>query len=296
VISICCTEWAGAKVEFTTQQQAASLGGMVGDKPYIARHIANTHTLFNILNVIIFLPIIGVLAKLSTKLVPGEDVEVDFHLKYIDSRVLNTPPLAISQARAETNRMAEVCLECIDETLLFMRNRDSRMLEGLRKKEDLIDLLQKEIIDFLVAVSQRPISQELSKEISSLMHMVNDLEKVGDHCENLWELAERKMEERVNFSQMAMEEFDDLAGKTRDFLAFVYSAMERKDVTIGEKSQFMENQIDDLEERLRLNHISRLNTGECSVTPGLIFIDMLHNFEKIGDHTHSVSRALIGKK
>jgi phosphate:Na+ symporter len=126
--------------------------------------------------------------------------------------------------------------------------------------------------------------------------MVNDLEKVGDHCENLWELAQRKMEERVNFSQMAMEEFDDLAGKTRDFLAFVYSAMERKDVTIGEKAQFMENQIDDLEERLRLNHISRLNTGECSVTPGLIFIDMLHNFEKIGDHTHSVSRALIGKK
>ncbi|PLX91702.1 MAG: Na/Pi cotransporter [Desulfuromonas sp.] len=292
-------EWltpGNADFVITTQQQAASLGGMVGDKPYIARHIANTHTLFNILNVIIFLPIIGVLAKLSTKLVPGEDVEVDFHLKYIDSRVLNTPPLAISQARAETNRMAEVCLECIDETLLFMRNRDSRMLEGLRKKEDLIDLLQKEIIDFLVAVSQRPISQELSKEISSLMHMVNDLEKVGDHCENLWELAERKMEERVNFSQMAMEEFDDLAGKTRDFLAFVYSAMERKDVTIGEKSQFMENQIDDLEERLRLNHISRLNTGECSVTPGLIFIDMLHNFEKIGDHTHSVSRALIGKK
>ena len=221
---------------------------------------------------------------------------MEFHLKYIDNRVLNTPPLALSQARSETNRMAELCLECLDDTLRFTHNRDTRMLDGLRKKEDLIDLLQREIIDFLVAVSQRPISQELSKEISSLMHMVNDLEKVGDYCENLWELAQRKLEERVTFSQMAMDEFDDLARKTREFLAFVKAAMERKDVTIGEKAQFMENQIDDLEERLRLNHIARLNTGECSVTPGLIFIDMLHNFEKIGDHTHSVSRALIGKK
>ena len=175
------------------------------------------------------------LAKLATRLVPGEDVEVEFHLKYIDNRVLNTPPLAISQARSETNRMAELCLECFDDTLRFMRTRDTRMLEGLRKKEDLIDLLQKEIIDFLVAVSQRPISQEVSKEISSLMHMVNDLEKVGDYCENLWELGERKMEERVSFSQMAMDEFDDLAGHTRDFLAFVKAAMERKDVTMVKK-------------------------------------------------------------
>ncbi|MBF0646763.1 Na/Pi cotransporter family protein, partial [Desulfuromonas acetoxidans] len=292
-------EWltpGDADFVITTQQQAHDLMMAVGDKPYIARHIANTHSLFNVLNVLIFLPLVGLLAKLATRLVPGEDVEVEFHLKYIDNRVLNTPPLAISQARSETNRMAELCLECLDDTLRFMRTRDSRMLEGLRKKEDLIDLLQKEIIDFLVAVSQRPISQELSKEISSLMHMVNDLEKVGDYCENLWELGLRKMEERVNFSQMAMGEFDDLAGHTREFLAFVKAAMERKDVTIGEKAQFMENRIDDLEERLRLNHIARLNTGECSVTPGLIFIDMLHNFEKIGDHTHSVSRALIGKK
>lgn len=280
----------------TTQQQATSLGAAIGDKPYIARHIANTHTLFNILNVIIFLPIIGVLAKLSTRLIPGVDVEVEYHLKYIDSRVLNTPPLALSQARSETNRMALLCVECLDDTMQFIKTKDTRLLAGLKKKEDLIDLLQREILDFLVAVSQRPISQELSKEISSLMHMVNDLEKVGDYCENLWELGERKIDQKITFSDMANTEFEDLAGKTRAFLSFIQSAFERQDISIQEKAQFMENQIDDLEESLRLNHISRLNTGECSVTPGLIFIDMLHNCEKIGDHTHSVARALLGKK
>lgn len=280
----------------TTQQQATSLGVSIGDKPYIARHIANTHTLFNILNVIIFLPIIGLLAKLSTRIIQGEDTEIEYHLKYIDSRVLNTPPLALSQARLEVNRMALLCVECLDDTLKFIRTKDTRLLEGLNKKEDLIDLLQREILDFLVAISQRPISQEVSKEISSLMHMVNDLEKVGDHCENLWELGERKIDQKIKFSDMANAEFEDLAGKTRDFISFTQSALERQDVSIQEKAQFMENQIDDLEESLRLNHISRLNTGECSVTPGLIFIDMLHNCEKIGDHTHSVVRAILGKK
>ncbi|OQY25571.1 MAG: Na/Pi cotransporter [Desulfobacteraceae bacterium 4572_35.2] len=280
----------------TTQQQATALGVSIGDKPYIARHIANTHTLFNILNVIIFLPIIGLLAKLSTRIIQGEDTEIEYHLKFIDSRVLNTPPLALSQARAEANRMALICVECLDDTLKFIQTKDTRLLDGLNKKEDLIDLLQREILDFLVAVSQRPISQEVSKEISSLMHIVNDLEKVGDHCENLWELGERKIDQKIKFSAMANGEFEDLAGKTRAFLSFTQSALERQDVSIQEKAQFMENQIDALEESLRLNHISRLNTGECSVTPGLIFIDMLHNCEKIGDHTHSVVRAILGKK
>lgn len=280
----------------TTQQQATSLGVSIGDKPYIARHIANTHTLFNILNVIIFLPIIGLLAKLSTRIIQGEDTEIEYSLKYIDSRVLNTPPLALSQARLEANRMAILCVECLDDTLKFIQTKDTKLLDGLNKKEDLIDLLQRQILDFLVAISQRPISQEVSKEISSLMHMVNDLEKVGDYCENLWGLGERKIDEKIKFSDMANAEFEDLAGKTRDFLAFIQSALERQDVSIQEKAQFMENQINALEESLRLNHISRLNTGECSVTPGLIFIDMLHNCEKIGDHTHSVTRALLGKK
>ncbi len=292
-------EWitpGNADFVVTTQQQALDLGVAIGDKPYIARHIANTHTLFNVLNVMVFLPIIGVLAKLSSKLVPGEDVEVDYHLQYIDNRVLNTPPLALSQARAETNRMAQLSLECLDDTIEYMRTCDSHILEGLKQKEDLLDMLQREIINFLVAISQRPISQDVSREICSLMHMVNDLEKVGDYCENLWELAERKQEQKIKFSQMAIEEMDDLAQKTRDFLAFIQKALENKDLSIKEKAQSMENEIDEIEERLRMNHIARLNTGECSVPPGLIFIDMLHNFEKIGDHTHSVARAIIGKK
>ncbi len=278
-----------------TQQQAASLGVSVGDKPFIARHIANAHTLFNVINTIIFLPMIGVLAKLSTLLVRGKEEEMEFHLKYIDNRVLNTPPIALGQARSETRRMAQLTLEMLDDTVTFLLDGDEKKITPLTKKEEAVDLLQKEITDFLVALSQQSISQETSKDIASLMHMVNDFERVGDHCENLWNLGLRKKEQKATFSEIAMGELQEIGDKSKAFLSFTIQALERQDSTIGQKASFMEEEIDQLEEVFRNNHISRLNTSECAVDPGLIFIDMLHNFEKIGDHTFNVARAITGE-
>ena len=279
-----------------TQQQAASLGGAIGDKPFIARHIANTHTLFNILNTIVFLPLVGLLAKLTTLMIRGREEEMAFHLKFIDNRVLNTPPIALGQARSETRRMALTALEMVDETVAYLQDQDEKRIPSLEKKEELVDLLQKEITDFLVALSQKSITQETSKDIASMMNMVNDLERVGDHCENLWRLGQRKREQKILFSEIAIDEMVDMARHTRDFLGFVVEAIERGDRTILDKALHMESVVDDTEEVLRNNHISRLNTGECAVLPGLIFIDMLHNFEKIGDHTFNIAEAVVGKK
>lgn len=280
-----------------TQQQAALFGVNIGDKPFIARHIANTHTLFNVINTLLFLPLVGVLAKLTTYLIRGEEVgEMEFQLKHIDMRVLNTPPIALGQARSETIRMSHLAKDCFEEALLFFEDQDEKRLESLEKMEDHIDLLQKEITNFLVALSQQSISQEISREISSLMHMVNDLERIGDHCENLWQLSQRKKAEKIEFSEIAIENIREISQKTLDFLNYVISALERGEQNIKETSVKMENAVDQLEEDLRNNHISRLNTGECTVLSGLIFIDMLHNFEKIGDHTYNLSEAVRGFK
>ncbi len=279
-----------------TQQQAAQYAAAIGDKPFIARHIANTHSLFNIINVLIFLPLVGLLAKLTTLLIRGKEEEMEFHLKYIDNRVLNTPPIALGQARAETKRMAQIAKEMLDETSLFLQDQDEKRIAPLEKKEEMVDLLQKEITDFLVALSQKSITQETSRDIASMMHMVNDLERVGDHCENLWQLGLRKKNQKVPFSEVAVQEIQELAERTKVFLEFVIGALGRGDTTLMQKAEQMENSVDELEESLRNNHIYRLNTGECSVHPGLIFIDMLHNFEKIGDHTYNVAKAIAGLK
>ena len=279
-----------------TQEQAQQFAGAIGDKPFIARHIANTHTLFNIINTIVFLPFIGLLAKLSTMLIRGEHEVESFQVKFIDDRVLNTPPVAIGQARRETRRMAQLAQEMVDETTLFLQDGDYKRIRGLEKKEDLVDLLQKEIMAFLVKLSQKSISTETSETIGSLMNIVNDLERIGDHCENLWNLGGRKIEEKINFSELGEIEMTEIANKAKEFLAFILEAMDNEDQTIEKQAIEFEDAIDDLEERLRMNHISRLNTGECAVQPGLVYIDMLHSFEKIGDHTFNVSEAVIGKK
>lgn len=279
-----------------TQAQATSFAGEIGDKPYIARYIANAHTLFNVINTIIFLPLIGLLAKFSTLIIRGEDDIETQRVKFIDDRVLNTPPVAIGQARRETKRMAQVALEMLEETSQFLEDSDFKRIHVLEKKEDLVNILQREIMDFLVKLSQKSISPETSESLGSLMNIVNDLERIGDHCENLWTLGMRKTEGKISFSYMGNNEVVSIADKTQEFLQFIIDAMENDDKTISAKAIEYEDAIDELEVTLRMNHIARLNTGECAVQPGLIFLDMLHSYEKIGDHTYNVSEALVGEK
>ena len=279
-----------------SQQMAQQLGVAVGDKPFIARHIANTHTLFNIINTLVFLPLVGVLAKLATMIIPGREDEMEFHLKFLDNRVLNTPPIAFGQARSETKRMAMVTLEMLDDTTSLFENLDEKRLASLTKKEDIVDLLQKEITDFLVALSQQSITQEMSENVASMMHMANDLERIGDHCENLANLFVRQKSQKVIFSEPAIQELLELASKTREFLSFAIDALARNDTSVNQKAFFLANVVDSMEENLRNNHIGRLNTGECSVNQGLLFIDILHHLAKIGDHTFNVTKAITGTK
>jgi len=276
-----------------TPEQAAAFGMSVGDKPFIARHIANTHTLFNVINTLIFVPLIGVLARLTETLIRGEDEVVVFRLKYIDNRLLSTPPIALAQARAEAKRMAWKCWEMLEETLSFIEEPDERKIPALEQKEAHVDRLQKEILDFLVALSQHSIPEEASREIASLMHMVNDLERIGDHCENLWELGQRKRDQKIVFSEMGTSEIAEMREKTVEFFTFVVKSVELEDKSILPEAKSLEESVDAMEERLRNNHIGRLNAGECGVLPGLIFIDMLHNFEKIGDHAFNIAEAVV---
>lgn len=279
-----------------TQAQAQSYSAAIGDKPFIARHIANTHTLFNVVNTLIFLPLVGILAKISTLVIHGEEELATMQVKHIDDRVLNTPPVAIGQARRETRRMAQIALEMVEETNQFLKDGDTRRIIELEKKEEVVDILQRDILEFLVKLSQQSISTETSESIGSLMNMVNDLERIGDHCQNLWELGTRKIEGRIVFSHYGDSDVGNIGGKALDFLRFVIEAMDKEDKAIDPQAMEYEDAIDALEEDLRKNHIARLNTGECAVQPGLVFIDMLHNFEKIGDHTFNFAEAVAGKK
>ena len=278
-----------------TQAQASSFAAQIGDKPYIARHIANAHTLFNVINTLIFLPLIGFLAKLSTLIIRGKDHQENLQIKFIDDRVLNTPPVAIGQARRETKRMGQVALEMVEETALFLEDGHFERIDSINKKEQLINILQHEILDFLVKLSQRAITAETSRSVSLLMDVANNLERIGDHCENICNLGIKKYEGKIIFSSLGDNDVNLIAERTVDFLQFVIDAMENGDTNITARSIEYENSIDALEESLGKKHIKRLHTGECTVQRGLLFIDILHNYEEIGNLTYNISEAITGE-
>lgn len=275
-----------------TGEQLEMLGGTVGDKPFIARHIANAHTLFNVINALLFIPLVGHLARLTAAMIPGKDNQQAVSLKHLDTRVLNTPPIALSQARSETIQMIKVTDEVFREALSLLRDQNPDRIALVQKKEEHVDLLQREITDFLVALSRQSITEEASLEVVELMHAVNDLERIGDYCVHLSRLVQRKIEQRIGFSETARREIDEMSELTRSFFAMVAASLVSGESIPLDKAKEMENAIDRMEETLRNNHISRLNTGECTVASGLIYIDILHNLERISDHTFKLARSV----
>jgi len=268
----------------------------------IADHMAAFHTAFNVTNALIFLPFVGFLANVATRLVPekkGAGSAEEFHLKYIASPLLSTPAININQARLETRRMVGITIEMFDMVMdVFDKPEDKlgEKVEAIQRKEGVIDLLEKEISEYLVKVSQESISQEQSSEISMLLHAVNDCERIGDHCENLLKLIRRKYDTKLQFSERAYEEIHEIAAKVREFLKLIYDSLMRTNAGIMPTAEVLENRINELRKELRSRHIERLNEGACDVPSGLVFIDMLTSFEKIGDHAFNVAEGIALKK
>ncbi len=277
--------------------QALTYGMAVGENPFIARHLANAHTLFNVANCLLFLPLLGVLAKISTWMVPVHDEdEQETHLRYLDNRVLDTPSLAVSQAHQETVRMMQIAMKMFAQTMECSHNYSMKLVDKVYRKENTIDMLQKEITDFIVALSPQSLTPEFSREVTSLMYMVNNIERIGDHSENLVKLVERRLESKIIFSDQAMEELENISSKTTDFLKLVYDGLKQGDGKIMTEAKRLETSINMLEDHYRRDHVSRLNEGTCTVDAGLIFIDMLTNFEKIGDHCYNLAESIAGLK
>lgn len=271
-----------------------------GERPNIGRYIANAHTAFNLVSALFFLIFLGYLVRVTSWLVPEKKAERDLdefrHIKFIDSRYIDTPDVAIAQARAEVVRMGEAVEKMYDDVVYALKERKLKELSKWRKREDTIDHLQKEIIQFLVQVVQRPISEEESKEVASLMRMANNLERAGDGIENIAELLEELIEQDLHLSDGGLHDYEVISSKVSKFLAVVVEGIRNEDREIMPLAQELENEIDRMREEMRGNYIMRLQSGACTVDPGLILVDMLTAFEKIGDFCYNVSQAVAGLK
>lgn len=270
----------------------------------IADHMAAFHTFFNVSNTLLFLPFVNVLANVVTKMVrvsdkDGEETEEKFGLRYISSNIISTPAINIREARLETWRMSKICLEMFDMVMKVFDTPEEKlgeMVEKIHKMEDDTDTLEKEISEFLVMLSKHNISRRHSFEISKLLHMVNELERIGDHCENLLKLARRKYDTNLVFSDRARIEIQEISGKVREFLELLQTHISRPMINIIPKANVLENRINELRSEFRNKHVERMHNDECNMVSGFLFVDMLTSFEKIGDHAYNIAEGISGKR
>ena len=271
-----------------------------GERPNIARYIANSHTLFNLINAIFFLIALPILVRVATWLTPYRKGEAAldelYHIKHIDFRYIDTPSVALGGARAEIFRMGEAVQLMYEDVIGSLKDRKTKELSKWRKREDALDNLQREITQFLVRVMQAAIMPEESKEVAALMRMANNLERTGDAIENIAYLVEKMVEENLYFSDAALSDYDEISDEVRRLLSVVVVAIRRDDKDIMPLAEELENNVDRMREEMKTSHLMRLQNGICSVDPGLILVDMLASFEKIGDFCYNIAQAVAGVK
>ncbi len=259
----------------------------------IVRQIANAHTLFNVINTILFLPIINIFHNLLIRMVPGEEtVAVKCPVYYLDERMLPTPGIALSLATKELARMAEMARQNVDDAMAVFHG-DDKKLAAIGEREELIDQLEEEITAYLAKLSQKELPPSLSRRHTGLLHAVNDIERVGDHAENMAQLAMTKLEENLPFSETALEELNTMYQLVRETFTKAVHALEADSKELASCIAGSERNIDTMERDLRRSHISRLNAGKCFPGSGVVFLDMISNLERVGDHSYNIAQVVL---
>ena len=263
----------------------------------IARQIANAHLCFNLFNTILFIPLIGVLVKAVTKLVPGkEEGRLPSEPLYLDFNVLEQPFAAIHLATQELVRLGNMVLDMIRSSgKAFLENDRSRVNE-IMETEEIVNDLQERIVNYLAHMfSTETTTEEQAAKISGLMHVAADIEHIGDHCKNIGEFAEEKIRNSYEFSEEACREISscfELAGK---MMSESIAALEGQNQDSAVKVQKLEEEMNRKEHNLRIHHMERLNKKECSPEFTVIYTDVVHNIEKMGDYCNNIADAVIAE-
>ncbi len=261
----------------------------------IAPCIALAHTIFNVANSGIFLPLAGLLEKIVVKFVPERPGDAAARPVILEEHLLDTPVIALEQTRREIVRMAKTAKEALMRSVNGTIKDDRADLESTRQIEDFIDGFQLQITSYLSALSRRHLSDEVSNELPVLLHTVNDLERIGDHAVNIVEIAERKIQQKLIFSNSALTEVEQLRQEIDQMFDNVIAALENIDIKAAKSAALTnENNLNKMQMEFRRSHVQRMSEGVCTAETGLIFIDMVDNIEKIGDHLTNIAQAIIG--
>lgn len=258
-------------------------------------HIAVAHSAFNIFNTCVFLPFLGMLEKATIWLVPKRKGMIEPGTQYLERHLLDTPPIALEQARRETVRMLRLASKSVSLAVDGFLNKDVKDIKQVGELEEAVDNMQSEITQYLIELSQRNLSQEQSEELPVLIHSVNDIERIGDHSQNIVELLERQIDEKLPFTDEACQGLISMWNELSSMMTETERALRKDDSLIAHNILAREGRINRFQIDLKKAHVNRLNKGLCNLKSGIVFLDLVDNFEKIGDHLTNIAQGVIGK-
>ena len=254
--------------------------------------IAISHIVFNIVSTVVMFPFAKVLVKLSCLLVPGkDDSESEMHCKFIDDRLLNTPPFAVMQVSKEVARMAKLARDNFETSAHALINRSDKDLDKVMENEEIINYLNHHITSYLVKLNALDITDSDSDYIARVFHAINDIERVGDHAINLAEAAQHNIGEGLKFSDPAREELNQLCGSVVTLLERSMAAFDNQSLSDDEAKELsdLEEHIDDLTLECQDSPIFRLNRKECNTEAGMLYLNTITDFERVGDHAINIA-------
>ena len=260
--------------------------------PANAWHIAIIHTIFKIVSVIAIGPFYKYLEKLACLIIKDKKDESEVSNK-LDERLFETPSFAVEQATKVTCDMAEVSVSALKKSLLLLDAYDINIADEVRELETKADKFEDALGSYLVKLSSCDLSEQDSMQITKLLHIIGDLERISDHAVNVVESAEEMNDKKLAFSQEATREMSVFRRTIGDILDVTYESLSKNDIKLAVEVEPIEEIVDDLRDKIKLNHIIRLQKSECTIEHGFILSDLLNNLERVSDHCSNIAGCVI---
>lgn len=257
----------------------------------ISRFIANCHSGFNIATTLIFMNFIPVLEKASIFLVPGKEAPEEDRPTSLEKHLLDTPTIAIGLVKKEILYMMDVAKEATNLGIQGIIENNDQYISKVRILETTTDLYQKDITEYLISISERELGDQESEQLPTLMHSVNDLERIGDYAENLTEVLDKLKEHNIILSDVAKDGLIKMNGLVNSMYDLLKNAIDKENSQDALKIIKIEDEVDELRKVLSDGHIERLKHQECDYYTGILYLDCLNNLEKVSDHLKNIGQA-----
>lgn len=261
----------------------------------LARSVANVHTLMKVFEVAMLFPFMGWIVKATYKIVPGEDVtaEDEYELPHIGTGKILSTTTAVVNGIAEIEHMGQVATENLRVAMEALCNPDEEKINEVYQREKYIDFMNSRITDYLVRANELvlPIADE--RLIGGLFHVVNDIERIGDHAENFADSAKTRLEWGIDFSDKAKRQLQEMNEKAVKILEYALEMFKNRNYKHMAEILRLEDEIDELEKKLQNSHVKRLTKNKCTPKAGMMFSDTVSGLERVGDHATNIAFAIL---